>query len=43
MKGPMKGPKKGAQRKGTIFIDGYPSMIFIDGCPTMNTDGFPVL
>ena len=55
---PKKGPKKGVQRKGTIFIDG-PSMdslmvsineiidgnplIFIDGCPTMNINGFPVL
>ena len=29
-KAPKKGPKKGAQRKGTIFIDG-PSMIIIDG------------
>ena len=24
------------------FIDGFP-LIFIDGCPSMNTDGFPVL
>ena len=32
--GPKKGPKKGAQRKGTIFIDG-PSMIIVDG-PSMN-------
>ena len=37
--GPM-GPKKGAQKKGTIFIDG-PSMIIIDG-PSMNiNDGCP--
>ena len=33
--GPKKGPKKGDQRKGTIFIDG-PSIIIIDG-PSMNS------
>ena len=43
-KAPKKGPKKGAQRKGTIFIDG-PSMDslmvsineFIDGYPSLNS------
>ena len=37
-KGPKRGPwgpKEGAQRKGTIFIDGFP-LIFIDGYPSMN-------
>ena len=36
-----RGPKEGAQKKDTVFIDGYPSMIFIDG-PSMNiNDGYP--
>ena len=41
-------PKEEAQREGAqrtlIFIDGYyPSMISIDGYPSMNINGYPVL
>ena len=34
--GGLKEPKEGAQRKGTIFIDGCPSMHTNDGHPSMN-------
>jgi hypothetical protein len=35
--------RTGFQRTGypLILIDGYPSMIFIDGCPSMNINGNP--
>ena len=34
-------PKEGAQRKGNHIIDGYPSMIFIDGPSMIFIDGYP--
>ena len=41
-KGPWGPGPHGAQREGTIFSDGYPSLIFIDGYPSMNIiDGYP--
>ena len=54
-KGPKKGPQRkgtifidGPSMDSLMvsineFIDGFPSMIFIDGCPSMNIHGFPVL